>query len=218
MESRLQALGILVFVAVAGWAAHSINSRNFGVVYVDLGDGRGPAAVRRAYDVSHLDGLALSKKINDRLVGDAKVLRKDGAIGLELGQFVTEVGQRKQLACSVYNRIQMVFQAEGEAVSGHAPEMLVEGHCVTAESDVMWMRPIWIPISEILRSPTSTNDLSFYDQEPVSLKFSFIGDQWPKRWVLNSLRLYHSEKTGGDVIIDRKDVRAASPKSILLEF
>jgi hypothetical protein len=214
----MQRLGVLFFIAVAGFASYSVSSRNFGVVYVDLGDGRGPAAIRRAYDVSDLDGLALSKKINDRLVGDAKILKKDGAIGLELGQFVTEVGSRKQLACSVYNRVQMVFQAEGEAVSGHAPEMLVEGDCLTADNNVMWMKPIWIPTNEILRSPTSTNDLSFYDQDPVSLKFTYIGDQWPTRWVLTSLRLYHSGKPGGDVIIDRKEVRAASPKSILLEF
>ncbi len=218
MEEKLGQLGVVGFVAVAALAGYLASTKPYGVVYVDLGDGRSPAAVRKTYDVSDLDGMALSKKINERLVGDAHVLQKEGAIGLELGQFVSQVGNTKRLSCAIYNKVQLVFMAEGEANSGHAPEMLVEGDCLTAKEKVMWMQPIWIPVADVLSRPTTTNDISYYESDPVSLKFTYVGSEWPKRWVLNSVRLYHTDKAEKDVVVDNAEIRAASPDSILLEF
>jgi hypothetical protein len=213
-----QKLGTLMFVLVAGYMTYATSMNHYGVIYVDVGDGRDPAAIRRAYDVSHLDGLALSKKINERLVGDSRILKRDDAIGLELGQFATLSGQNKRLACAIYDRVQMVFQGEGEASNSRPPEMLVEGYCRTSKKDVLFMEPIWIPVTQILASPATSNDLTFYDDEPVSLKFSHINGEWPRRWVLNSIRLYHSEQENQEVIVDREEIRLARPKSIEVQF
>lgn len=218
MDALVEKLGVAVFVMAASFAAYKTMNSHYGVIYVDLGDGRGPAAVRRGYDVSGLDGRALSRKMNDCLVGDAHILRREGSVGLELGQFVARSDQGKRLACSIYDRVQMVFQGEGEATDTHRPEMLVEGNCDTADNNILWMKPIWIPVDEILKRTTATNDLSFYDAEPVSLKFTYLGEEWPRRWILNSIRLYHSSVPDREIIVDREEIREVSPKSIVLDF
>ena len=218
MEDGLKHLSVIGFVGVALATAYMASTKPYGIVYVDLGDGRNPAAVRKTYDVSDLGGLALSKRINERLVGDARILQKKGAVGLELGQFVSQVGKTKRLSCAIYNKVQLVFMAEGEASSGHSPEMLVEGDCLTAKNKVMWMEPIWIPVDDLLTRPTTTNDISYYEADPVSLKFTYLDSEWPRRWILNSVRLYHTDKPEHDLVVDNGEIRAASPRSILLEF
>src|SRR5690349_17345966 len=128
MKLKLEHLGALLFACLVVGASVYTSRQYFGVIYVDLGDGRGPAAIRKTYDVSGLEGIALSKKIHDRLVGDARVMKRESEVGIELGQFVVEgASGRKQITCSVYDRVQMVFIGENEANNGHSPEMLVEG-------------------------------------------------------------------------------------------
>lgn len=215
----MKSWAVLSFVLVGALGIGFVLTRPYGVIYVDLGEGRGPAAVRRAYDVSELQGLALSKKINERVVGASHLLRRDDAVGIELGQFVTEDSESKKLlACSVYDRIDLVFRAQGVAVNGEVPEMRVSGDCRTNPDDIQMMRPIWVPVNEVLKAPTSLQQFSFHDAEPVNLEFTNVGDDWPKQWVLHSLRLYNSRQPASEVAIDRNEIRMAAPDSIFLEF
>lgn len=219
MKSTLQNFSVVLFVAAVLGGAMFSSRHYFGVIYVDLGDGRGPAAIRKSYDVTGLEGLALSKKIHERLVGDAKILLREQDIGIELGQFATEVAKgRKQMACSVYDRVQMVFMGKDEATSGHAPEMLVEGPCRMAEDSPLWIAPIWIPVNEITSRPTTTAELNFFDDRKLSLRFSHMGEAWPKEWILDSIRLSDDDGGSDDIIILRSEIRQVAPDSILLTF
>ncbi len=222
MFFRTQTLGVGLFVGLAMWSAIKVANQPYGVIYVDLGNGRGPAAIRRSYDVSDLAGLALSKKIHERLVGDAHLLRRENEIGIELGQFVSD-GPRpgqKLLTCSIYDRVQLVFIGEGEATSSHPPEMLVEGPCQNSAERVLWIEPIWIPYAEILGRPTTTGEMNYFDQDSfkLSLRFAYLSDQWPQRWVLDSIRLYSQERKADDIIIERAAIRQAAPKSLVLNW
>lgn len=222
MTSRSQTLGAILFVGLALWSAIKVAEQPYGVIYVDLGNGRGPAAVRRSYDVSDLAGLALSKKIHERLVGDAHLLYRENEVGIELGQFVTD-GDRpgaKRLTCSIYDRVQLVFNGDGEATSSHPPEMLVEGPCLNSAERVLWIEPIWIPYGEILGRPTTTGEVNYFDQDSfkLSLRFAYMSEQWPKRWVLDSIRLYNQERKVDDIIIERAAIRQAAPKSLVLNW
>ncbi|MGE0762839.1 MAG: hypothetical protein AB7N80_06145 [Bdellovibrionales bacterium] len=211
--------GAIVFFAVVFMAAvYSASSNHFGMIYIDLGDGRGPAAIGRVYDVSALEGKALSRKVNEQLIGEAHVLKEGKKIGLELGQFVTESKGKKMLACSVYDRVELVFQSEGEATAGEVPQMSVEGACRNSAEKLLWMQPIWIPVGDLLQRSPATSAIDFFDQEPVSLRFENLGDQWPRRWVLNRLILHDDHRPGENITIERSAIRAANPKSLIIEF
>ena len=219
MKPYFSKFGVLFSIAAFVCVAVLSSQRQFGVVYIDMEDGRGPAAIRRVYDVSALEGKAFSRKVNEQLIGEAHVLKQGARLGLELGQFVTEVKGKKLLACSVYDRIEMVFQSDGEASAGELPLMSVEGKCRNSGEKVMWMKPIWIPTDELLsRSPSHTAAMDFFDGEPVSLRFENVGDQWPQRWILTKVSLYDDQNTGQTITIERNAIRAVNPASLLLEF
>lgn len=218
MASNSQKMATFLFVAVTLLSSYVAANRHYGVIYVDLGDGRGPAAIRRAYDVSDLEGKALSRKVNEQLIGEAHILKLESKIGLELGQFVTDFNGKKMLACSIYERVEMIFQSEGIASHGEVPEMAVEGPCRNSGEKLMWMQPIWIPVADLLARPTTTAAVDFFDEEPVSLRFENVGDQWPRQWILNKVILHDEQRPDQNLIVDRNSIRAANPKSLLLEF
>lgn len=219
MEKKMKSLSVVVFVlaGLAGWYLAELNKTD--VIYVDLGNGRGPAAIRQSFYVGGLNGLALSKKIHDRVVGDAHILNRDGEMGIELGQFVTEdKNSRKVLACSLYDRVELQFIGEGVASHGESPRMVIQSDCRISTNDIKWMEPIWVPTSEILSQPTSVKQMSFLDKQAVSFQFTEVGDEWPVTWVLESLRLYNSEQPEVEVAIDRSEIRQVAPNSIILEW
>lgn len=219
MRLNREKLGVLLFTCMVVGVSLFSSRQYFGVIYVDLGDGRVPAAIRKSYDVSGLEGIALSKKIHDRLVGDAKVMRRDSEVGIELGQFVVEgASGRKQITCSIYDRVQMVFIGENEANNGHSPEMLVEGPCRNAAESPLFIETFWIPVSDIQKQPTTTAELNYFDDRQLSLKFSHMGDEWPKTWVLDSIRLSDDEKHQGEILVERSEIRQIAPQSILMDW
>ena len=65
---------------------------------------RDPAAIRRTYDFSMLNGSALESAAKMRILSGAKVVRGNSEVGIELGHFVVkgEDGQ-KTLACQRYS-------------------------------------------------------------------------------------------------------------------
>lgn len=219
MTDWKNAVGAIVFAAAVLGGLNFYSRHRVDLVYVEIGDGRQPAAVRRELDLSHLDGLALSQKINERLVGDAQVMTADGRVGLRLGQFVIEGEDgRKRLACSRYDRIEMVFMAEGVADAGQVPMMVVEGNCQVSEENLSWIRPIWIPVGEITTSVPGNKDLNFYDHEPVSVRFTAMGSVWPQQWVLKGVRLFSSAGPGTELVISNSEIRNANPRSIILQW
>lgn len=219
MRNFTEKLAQILFLSTTIVVAGLISQRQYGVIYVETEDGRGPSAIGRSFDVSSLEGKALSKKINEQLVSEAHILRENENIGIELGQFVTETKSgRKVLACSVYDRVQLMFKGEGEASHGDMPQLLVEGPCRNSNEKIKWMKPIWIPISDVLKKPTNDGDLNYYDSEPVSLTFANLGSSWPRRWILESIQLYDKDDTSQRITVERSSIREAAPKSILMEW
>lgn len=209
------ALFVLFFIVGVGVSRNSWN----GYVYVYVADQRSPSAIPRRHDLTRFVGPELTKRIHERLVGDARIQYRDGGLGIELGQFVTEnKRQQKVFACAVYDTIQMRFVAEGVATSGKLPVMDVEGRCEVNTDQIKWIKPIWIPIKTVVGEAPANKQISFYDDEPVSLRFSNMSDYWPSQWVLDSVQLTSSDGKIEVVTIDRDRIRMAAPKSIILEW
>lgn len=210
----------IIFVVLFLSGVWLSSQRPYGVVYVSMGDKRTPAAVGRKLDLSQFQGVHLFSQVNAQLIGASNILKENNKIGLELGQFVTQQGQFKVLTCSVYESVELVFQAEGEAQHGELPKMVVQGPCrnSTEPKKVTKMKPIWIPFGELLRNPTSTSQIDFYDDEPVSLRFSNIGESWPTKWLLTKVILHDEERMDQPLEVDQMQIRKFRPSSILIEF
>ncbi len=165
------------------------------MIYVYMGNSRQPAAIPKNFDFSNLHGSDLRMASKKRLLEDAKIVRNDQSVGVELGHFVEmgDSGQR-EFACQRYNKIEMIFYAVGMAESGDVPEMTVEGPCVMT-SDLNRISTIWIPNMIAKQQKTTISELQLFDERPVFVKFQNVGHDWPTEWALQSIRMFSSERT-----------------------
>jgi hypothetical protein len=152
---------------------------------------RNPAAFGKVFNISHLQGGALFRAATERLLIVAKVHQSPEGFGLQLGHFITrDEEDRPVLACDYYDKVELKFEAEGMAVSGHVPVMSVNGNCRMA-ADPNHLETIWIPVSSILQRESKDSEIVALGDQSLHLQFEHMPAQWPKTWVLSGIRLYH---------------------------
>ncbi len=178
------------------------------MVYIYVGDSRTPAAVPQHLDLSNLQGTSLTLASRDRLFSHARLIKENEVTGIELGNFLvkSDTGE-KNFACHTYQRIQLKYQAVGEAVSGEIPEMSIEGPCLMSDN-VNTLKPLWIPQSRLIA--THPHDYAIdYEEHGVQMNFQFknMGNSWPEQWVLLGARLYDPDQQGSELAINAQGVR-----------
>jgi hypothetical protein len=179
---------------------------------------RDPAAIKKTYDFSHLEGSALNYAAKQRLLDGAKVIQEDKDLGVELGHFVIrgEDGQ-KAFACQRYSKVVLGFEGDGVAVGGELPQMEVEGNCEIS-SDINSIAAVWIPVSKIIGEPVADGEFDFREGHVAKLKFFNVSDQWPKTWMLRTVKLVDPTGTNGEVAIPVSELKAILKKPLILNF
>lgn len=217
MVRYAQIFAFFLFFLGAGWWM-SWSSKESADLYVDMNfsGSRDPAAIRKSYDFSELDGVALSQATKQRLIAGAKILKESANVGVELGHFVVrgEAGD-KTFACNKYSQVILQFEGDGMAVAGQKPVMEVEGACEIS-ADINRISPLWIPVAKILGEPVAEGEFDFREERPIKVKFSNVSDQWPVAWVLKGVKLQAA--SGDTLTIEGAELRQYIPKPMILEF
>lgn len=165
-------------------------------------DHRNPAAIKKSFDFSHLEGSKLVSHSQERLIAAAKILMNEESVGIELGHFVAKNSEgKKQSACRAYNQVELVFKAGDMLVHGSPPEMVIKGPCLYQNNSDR-ISAIWIPMADILKSKVGNTALDFGEAGEVGVRFSNIGDEWPRVWGLASVRLSNSDSLESELMID----------------
>jgi hypothetical protein len=177
---------------------------------------RDPAAIPRIYDYSHLEGSALKRASQDRLIGAAKVIVAGRAAGIELGHFVTKNSDGRNVgACEIYDKVELTFLAGDMAVSGAAPAMKISGPCVPGD-DINVISPILIPFDHILNSPVHDKSIADFSDQSVTVTFENVSDSWPHMWILQSAKL--TSDRADEVKADENDILRVLGKAPALEW
>lgn len=164
---------------------------------------RDPAAIRQVYDFSHLRGSALDVAMKERLVAGLEIDRQTDRIGLGIGHFAFVNGSgEKTLGCREFNRVVLVFEAEGMVVNGERPKMEVEGGCEFSD-DLTRINPLYIPVARILGEKPADGEFQFRDGKEVVIRFANLSDEWPRKWVLVGVKMNGSKS---DFSVDRNDL------------
>ena len=220
MKNRviLGALGFAAAMACGVFVSlQSSELRQFTELQTKVPGGRVPAAIRRDLDFSGLQGQELINASRKRLLTAARVILQDDQQGIELGHFVmSDADGRIQLACDLYDQIQMTFVAEGVASSGEKTEMTIQGPCV-ADQDITQIAPIWIPVNRILAQNPSDAKLTF-DGGTTNFTFANVLDAWPTQWALESIRLYNSGHEDQEVTISHQEALQITNQSFDLNW
>ena len=151
---------------------------------------RDPAAIRRMYDFSNLQGSALQTALQHRLMDGARVVAENGNVGIEFGHFVLAAKNAgdKVFACQRYSKIVLEFEAEGVVFAGEKPTMEVSGACQMAEN-INTISPLWIPVARVLGEPVGDGEFDYKDQGGLQLKFTNVVQSWPKQWALVKMKM-----------------------------
>ncbi len=150
---------------------------------------RDPAAIGRIYDFSKLNGEELRTAVKQRLLAGFEIEKRADEQGVSLGHFVfIDSNGDKKFACQEYNKIALIFLADGMATAGEQPTMQVEGACEFS-GEVSKINPLWIPVAKILNEKPADGEIQFNQGNPITLRFNGIPSEWPKTWILKSVEL-----------------------------
>jgi hypothetical protein len=219
MKTFFYAIGIAMFFFCG--VMLSRYSKNFpyaNSVTIVSHPSRDPAAIKKTYDFSHLEGSALNYAAKQRLLDGVKMIKDKKDIGVELGHFVIrgEDGQ-KAFACQRYSKIILTFEGDGVAVGGELPRMEVEGNCEIS-SDINSIAAVWIPVSKIIGEPVADGEFDFREGHPSKLKFANVSDQWPKTWMLRSVKLVDPAGTNGELAVPNSELTSIMKKPFVVQF
>lgn len=218
MKSFVSFCAAVVFFCFGFYVSSYTNKFPYEVTEYDQPTRRDPAAIKRVYDFSHLEGSALSFATKQRLLSGAKVITNNHGVGLELGHFVIRTeGGNKEFACQRYQRIVLEFKGDGSAVAGESPTMEVEGDCEMSR-DVNAISALEIPVAQILNQRANDGEFDFRGSQNIKVRFANVADQWPVAWQLVSIRLYNAENPQSEVIVSSQEIHDITSNPVILRF
>jgi hypothetical protein len=166
---------------------------------------RNPASIQKVFDYSYLGGDSLLQAAKERLGNSVQIsLSSDKTEAIiELGNFVLmDDKNQKDFACGFYDKVALSFEAQGVAVDGQKPQLVVEAKCEVAEN-INALVPIHVPLSKIKTEKPSDTEFKFYQSKtPLTVRLQNAPGTWPKHWVLNGIKLTHSQFTSRILSVD----------------
>lgn len=180
------------------------------------GADRNPAAIQKNYDFSNLSGDSLLKAAKSRMLTSLKIQKSEVASSISLGHFIFEDNQGfKRFACEYYEKIQIVFEADGVVSSGSSPQMILEGRCLPYAQDPSQMSPLFIPVQKIVTNAPVDGEYKFAEFENQILQFKDMADSWPGLWVLKKVSL---SRGVDELIIPASEVGQIVGRPIIVRF
>lgn len=182
MSRFVTVLGLFFVCFVGGYALLKYQTDDYSI-------NRDPAAVRGNFDFSHLQGEKLSIAIKQRLLMGLEFRKSASGTSIGLGHFVF-MDQRgeKKLACQEFGTVAFSFEAEGVSVAGEKPEMVLEGRCEFS-SDMARINPLFLPIAKIVGERPGDGEFQFNEGSAVTVRFANLPSEWPRLWLLKSVKL-----------------------------
>lgn len=176
---------ILILVAVT--LMFHFKGSNYGKRFIASEETEEIIPLGVEFDLTRYDGVSLSRRIKYRLFENVRWVSDRNDHRLVLGNAKFKTSREKTITlCEAYSMIELVFQAEGIAIAGDAPKIILRTAC-HSQPDSESLDPIRIPWKTIKSLAVKERD---YKDGDVTLFFRSLDDFWPLEWSLKELRLY----------------------------
>ncbi len=176
----------------------------------DLSVQRDPAAIDgKIFQISSLS----SAQIKNQLVKKIKIQT------LVVGEKTLRLDGFSSALCKSYANIELQFVADGMAVAGESPQMIVKAPC-TPGQDPAEMASITIPFEKILSEKPRNADFHF-DGFQSHFEFKNTAETWPRTWVLKTVQFISGTTKSKLVRLDLNeagDLNKSPDQLIVLEF
>jgi hypothetical protein len=182
-------------------------------------DNRSPASVDR-FDLSLLDQKEFMKAFKYQMLGESLVISTPDSQGVRLGHFIMSDSDGKAVfACEKFGFVELIYSAEGIAISGEIPKMIVRGPCNESD-DQKTIEALMIPFQEILKAPLNQAQFRFPiagRRDNISLFFTNVVEKWPTLWNLTGVKLY-SDKSSETLEINGYEIISVMGEPMTLNF
>ena len=170
------------------------------------------------YDLSERSGKEFQKFFKYALVQGLLVHRDSISVGLAMGLFqVKNEGGSKVYACEKYPNVELTLQAEGIAVSGNIPTMIVRGPCVPSD-DGRRILAFKIPLKDLAKNlrenpifKVSTGERD----ENFMISAQHLYTEWPTQWNVVGIKLYNDQET---LHLDGYELISLLDQALTLDF
>lgn len=221
MPRKLNAMFLFALMAVLGFfvTKMSWNGETFiSVSNIRDQEQRSPAAVKKVFDYSQFEGTVLSSMSKQRIVLNASVAKNEGSIGVALGHFVVKSDQGQPLlACQMYDKVVLEYEAEGMAVGGETPRMQVRGPCSVVQ-DLNRMESLWIPFAKIQAEKAVDGEFNFNEPNSISIEFRSLAGEWPKRWAFKAVQLMDSKNNNSDLSVSAVEAGREVASALVIDL
>ena len=205
LYSLLLAVGVFGATVVSMFAKFEIPGAN-----------RNPAAVQKSYDFSELSGESLLQAAKKRMLSSLKIQKSEVGSSISLGHFIFEDNQGfRRFACEYYEKVQIIFEADGVVSSGSSPQMILEGRCLANAQDPSQMNPLMIPVEKIMSNAPMDGEYKFAEFENQILQFKDMADTWPSLWILKRVSLTRGVD---ELIIQASEVGQIVGRPVVVRF
>lgn len=150
---------------------------------------RNPASLQGKYDLTHLRGDELIQGSKVRVLEGLKVKQKAGSFEIQLGHFLFKNRNEEVVkACDEFSQVELIWQADGMAVSGEAPQMRVTGPCQIS-ANLSSLGPLYLPLQKMMESVAQDSVVQLSEYPNQAIEFRGLSGEWPGLWVLRSISL-----------------------------
>lgn len=210
MQKLIVSFGLFIFSFAVGFIFLNTNS---DAPLID----RDPAAIKQNFDLSNLTGDSLQQAVKNRIVSGIELKKNTEGFGIGLGHFVFrgENGEKKT-ACQAYGKVHLTFIAEGVSVAGERPIMEIEGLCNNSQ-DLTRINPLFIPYEKIFSEKPGDGEFQFREGQPLLVRFSNLPEEWPKVWLLRSVKL-ENEHNNQNLTVENDDFARYLGHAVFLRF
>lgn len=208
-----------IFLIGCGFG-HLTLSQSWGgrVFFKSVSDPRLPAAFDQAMDLTKLEGYNLEMAQKKQLIQSHRLQDLNGEISFQLGNFVYEPREGDaSFICNEYDEIELIFLAEGMAVSGSRPKMSIISKCMV-DGNSTYLSPIFIPYEEIMSQPAEDQRFDYYTQYNADIEFYNVSLVWPTSWSLDSVRIYNSHTMNEGVYIQNSEIIEFNSRPLIINW
>ena len=182
--------------------------------------GRNPATIGKAYDFRALQGDTLNQAAKQRILGGLDIQKDLQSNSIQLGNFVLLNDQnQKDFVCGLYNHVTLSFEAEGVAVSGEKPTLIIDAPC-TVGGDINNLAPIKIPYQQIKAQNPQSHDMSMEQDGGglIHIQSDNNSDSWPNQWSLTEINLTQDSVPSRILNINQQDIKGFTNKPVLMNW
>jgi hypothetical protein len=212
-------LGVFV-AALVTFIVHETNKEVTSWHTTSISKGRNPASIAGAYDFSAYQGKTLMDAAKQRILDGLNVNRDSQSNSVQLGNFVLLNDQnQKDFVCGLYNHITLSFEAEGVAVSGEKPTLIIDAPCVVG-TDINNLAPIKIPYQQIKAQNPKSHDLSVQQDGGglLHIQSGNNSESWPNQWSLTQINLTQDSVPSRILNINQQDIKGYANKPVLMKW